>query len=189
MGKERKIDDAWTTTVTHRRFNVFNPCPDDVDIKDIAHALACCARFNGHLIRPLSVAEHCYFVSRFVSSRNRFVALLHDASEAYLSDIPRPIKRHLPEFQRVEQRVTKCILKKYGLDPKIPGEVHLIDRRMCASEAFSSGFDTHHWEDSDKFEPLNHVPRYWHWTTARDNFITRFKELSHEHNNKLTSGS
>lgn len=171
------VKDAWIETFTHRKFNVFNPNPNDVDIRDIAHALACNARFNGHLSRPISVAEHSIFVSRFVSTGNRFVALLHDAAEAYLSDIPRPIKQFFPEIKLLDQRVTQVIFDKFGITGWIPEEVKMIDQRICLSEALDSRFHIEDWVIAKDLKPLDHLPHYWSPPEAEMYFISRFKEL------------
>jgi hypothetical protein len=179
------VKDAWIETYTKRKFNVFKPDLDSINIEDIAHALACNARFNGHLIRPLSVAEHSYYVSKYVGREHAFVALLHDASEAYLSDVPRPIKAFLPEIKLVEQGVTRSIFDKYGIKGNIPEEVKLIDRRICASEALDSGFHISEWIGTEQYQPLDHTPSYWNYKDARFYFMNRFNELKAEHDLKM----
>lgn len=110
---------------------------DDICIEDIAHSLSNQCRFSGHVRRFYSVAEHSVRVMKKCSI-DPLAALLHDASEAYLVDLPRPLKYH-PEFQFykvVEAHVSGCIEEKFGLTmlPEIREEIHVADKRMLATE-------------------------------------------------------
>src|SRR6266496_3875421 len=90
-------------------FNVFNPKPEDVDIRDIAHALSNQCRFTGHTKEFYSVAQHSVLVSTFCAPEDAAWGLLHDASEAYLSDIASPVKKHPdfgPFYLEAEKRIT-----------------------------------------------------------------------------------
>jgi 5'-deoxynucleotidase YfbR-like HD superfamily hydrolase len=107
-------------TSSGRRFNLLEPCIADVALQDIAHALALTPRFGGHCNAFLSVAQHSILVADLVAvhepgSLAQQVALLHDASEAYLVDMPAPIKRHLPDFKRIEDRVQAVVFEAFGL--------------------------------------------------------------------------
>ena len=79
-------------TYTGKEFYPLDPNPADIDIKDIAHALSNCCRFAGHIKSFYSVAQHSVIVSELCEPENALAGLLHDASEAYLSDIARPVK-------------------------------------------------------------------------------------------------
>ena len=108
-------------TYSGHYLNVFDPNPDHICIEDIAHALSQIPRFGGHLIRPLSVAEHSINVAYKVPTELGLDALLHDASEAYLMDIPKPIKKRLPDYIKLEEELTKVINAKFGIVyPKPP---------------------------------------------------------------------
>lgn len=111
----------WIQTFTRRRFWPLDPRAEDVTIADIAHALSNTCRFGGHTRDFYSVAQHCGVVSSLVADdpRLRLPALLHDAAEAYLCDMPRPIKRQ-PEFaelKKIEARIEVVIAEKFGIDP------------------------------------------------------------------------
>ncbi len=98
--------------------NPLEPRSEDIDIKDIAHALSLVCRGNGHVKYFYSVAQHsisCYLEAkaRGYSKKIQLACLLHDASEAYLSDITRPVKRKLPEYQVIEERLQNLIWEKY----------------------------------------------------------------------------
>src|SRR5690348_18006267 len=103
-------------TFTGRTFCPLDPKPEDIDIQDIAHALSCQCRFTGHSRKFYSVAEHCVRVSLLVSPDLQLAALLHDASEAYLSDVARPIKRlpAMAEYRRTEEALQRQIYLCFG---------------------------------------------------------------------------
>jgi 5'-nucleotidase len=101
---------AWMQTFTGRSFWPADPRPEDIDIVDIAHALSMQPRYGGHCTRFYSVAEHSRLVSEQVELRYgkpglERAALLHDASEAYLVDIPRPVKVSLSNYKELEARL------------------------------------------------------------------------------------
>lgn len=105
-------------TFTGKHVNPLDLRPEDIDIRDIAHALAQCNRFAGQAKRPISVAQHSVYVSRLVEDRGQSVqrqALLHDASEAYLGDVTKWLKG-TPEFaayRGAEDRVQDQIYRKF----------------------------------------------------------------------------
>jgi 5'-deoxynucleotidase YfbR-like HD superfamily hydrolase len=83
---------SWIQTYQGGCFEPFNPHPDQIHIRDIAHALALTCRFTGHCLDFYSVAQHSVMVSQIVSHKHALAGLLHDASEAYLTDVASPIK-------------------------------------------------------------------------------------------------
>ena len=106
------------TTYTGRHFEPANPDPDAICIEDIAHALSLITRGNGHVKTFWSVGEHCLCcakeaAARGLSDRMVLACLLHDASECYMSDIPRPFKRELPEYREHEERLLDLIYEKF----------------------------------------------------------------------------
>lgn len=131
---ERKGD--WIQTYTGKRFYPLDPRPEEIDPIDIARALANQARFSGHTIRHYSVIEHSLRVAYLVPRSEFAYALLHDAAEAYLVDIPRPMKR-LPEFQfyrQAEAALMTAIEKRFALEPGQPNEVSSADKAMLWHE-------------------------------------------------------
>lgn len=103
-------------TYTGKKFYFTDPEPDMIDIRDIAHSLSLQCRFMGHVETFYSVAEHSVAVSCIVDTENALAALLHDAAEAYLSDIPRPIKKLLPQYMELEEQVSQAIYSKFFLN-------------------------------------------------------------------------
>lgn len=112
-GGERRGN--WMQTFTGRQFWPLDPRPDEVEIEDIAHALANACRFAGHCERFYSVAEHSVLVSLVVPPHLAKAALLHDASEAYVVDIPRPLKPYLQGYKEIEERVQRTIHRAFGI--------------------------------------------------------------------------
>lgn len=100
-------------TFTGLYMNVFNPEPEMICIEDIAHALSHVCRFAGHTKLFYSVAQHSVLVAQMVPEELRFAALLHDASEAYLGDLPSPIKKCMPEYKILEKNLSELIHNKF----------------------------------------------------------------------------
>lgn len=134
----------WIATYTGRKFHLLDPHPDEVDIRDIAHSLSMLCRYTGHVRRFYSVAEHCVRLARHPmqpwegeSREFRADLLMHDATEAYLSDISRPLKSLLPEYQRIERRAWRTIAEKFGLAVDPPVEVKVWDKRILTDETMA----------------------------------------------------
>lgn len=132
--EDKRIGD-WILTYTGRQFWPLDPRPDEVCIEDIAHALSMLCRFGGHCSIFYSVAEHSVNTSRIVSQEFAMAALLHDAAEAYVVDIPRPLKRYLSNYSTVEQVVWMSITKRFGIPNELPEEVKQADIAMLKAEA------------------------------------------------------
>lgn len=125
----------WIQTFTGRRFHYADPQPDDIHIFDIAHGLSMLCRYAGQCTRFYSVAEHSVQVShQFADPKLAMIGLLHDATEAYCSDLPRPLKQMLPAYQEYENKLWSVIARKFGLPADLPAEVHEVDTRMLVTE-------------------------------------------------------
>lgn len=125
----------WIQTFTGRKFYPVAPRAADVAIEDIAHALSLLCRFNGHCAAFYSVAEHSVRVAAALPRELRLWGLLHDAAEAYLGDVPRPLKRNLTAFTTAEERLLEVIAARYRLAWPMPAAVALADDRLLATEA------------------------------------------------------
>ena len=106
-------------------FNPLEPTVDMIDIHTIARALSNQCRFIGHVREFFSVAQHCVYVSQFCDENDALWGLLHDASEAYLVDIPRPQKRWegFSGYMELEKKIMAVICEKFGLDTTMPDSV------------------------------------------------------------------
>jgi len=124
------------------RVDLLNPTPDMIRLSDIAHGLANINRFGGHTARPWSVAEHSLVVAgllhrQFGNDRLTLAGLLHDATEAYLGDVVRPLKQALPEYQIIEQRMADVIAYKFfSRDTAV-----IDDPRVKAADELALVFD------------------------------------------------
>lgn len=115
--------------------NVLNPDPDTILIEDIAHSLANQCRFGGHLPLFYSVAQHSVRAANMVQGEgNELCALMHDASEAYLMDIPRPIKNHLSNYKEIEDRFMHVIAAKFGFNWPMCQDVVNVDEELLKYE-------------------------------------------------------
>lgn len=121
-------------TFTGRFVNVFNPEPYTIEIRDIAHALSNLCRFGGHTRVFYSVAQHCVQCAGLVRSRYKLQALLHDAAEAYLIDVPKPLKYRYPGYEEMENKVMTVIARKYRFQYPVAAEVKDADKAMLVTE-------------------------------------------------------
>ncbi len=108
----------YITTYTGQHFYPLNPEADKIKVEDIAHSLSLLCRGNGHVKHFFSVGQHCVncageAMARGYSTRVCLACLLHDAGEAYLSDVPRPFKKTLPSYQALEEQFLSMIYEKF----------------------------------------------------------------------------
>lgn len=106
------------TTYTGRHFDPLYPQADLICIEDVAHALSLICRGNGHVKSFFSVGQHCILCAREASARGyssrlSLAALLHDASECYMSDVPSPFKKSLTDYLKQEEKLLEVIYIKY----------------------------------------------------------------------------
>ncbi len=109
---------SYITTYTRKHFDPVHPDPENICIQDIAHALSMLCRGNGHVSSFWSVGEHCICcakeaLGRGYSRRLALACLLHDASECYMSDVPRPLKQDMARYREVERRLLQVIYEKF----------------------------------------------------------------------------
>ncbi len=166
--------ESWIHTVSGKHFNVLLPSQSDLDILDIAHALSMKCRFSGHTRVFYSVAEHCCRVSHLVSPSIVLHALLHDASEAYLPDVARPIKPLLNGFKDIERRVEEVIYSKWvkHFDYEAVKKADIV---LLATEGRDLMGDTSDWYLPETPLPTHIVP--WSQQEARQEFIRIFFDV------------
>ena len=129
------MHDPYVSTFLGNRFYLTRPHIDDVAIEDIAHGLAYQCRFNGQTQDFYSVAQHSLIVMQIVPEEYRLAALLHDAAEAYLGDMVKPLKNLFPEFSVIEARVMEIIGHRFGVDlAKLHPSIKQADRIALATE-------------------------------------------------------
>lgn len=124
----------WMQTYQGKQFWPVDPRPEEIEIEDIAHSLSMLCRYNGHCEHFYSVAEHSVLVSNVVPAEDAFVALLHDATEAFVSDVPRPLKPFLPGYDKIEHRVWEAICERFNLPIELPESVKRADNEVLMAE-------------------------------------------------------
>ncbi len=121
-------------TFTGKYVNVFDPDPDTICIEDIAHGLSNLCRWGGQCPRFYSVAEHSIHCADVAPDHLKLETLLHDSGEAFMVDIPRPIKREFKNYRETEDNLLKVIYKKFGIDWPMHEMVKQIDQEMLEYE-------------------------------------------------------
>ena len=181
MSDERRGD--WMQTYTGRKFWPLDPREEDIDPADIAHALSLICRFGGHARRFYSVAEHCVLLSYAVAPEHALWALLHDAAEAYVGDMVRPLKRSMPDYRDAEDAVLMSIALRFGLpwdvkNPhRFPAEVADADNRILRNERGALLTPTGHYWPTDDLEPLPIQIVGWQPEFAEVCYLDRLLEL------------
>lgn len=167
----------WMQTFTGLCYYPADPRVEDINIVDIAHALSNLCRFGGHCNTFYSVAEHSILVSLCVPPEHALQALLHDATEAYCVDVPRPLKRQLTNYAEIEHRNWLCIAEKFGVPVKLHKSVHQADNDvLLAEKAVLLGSGTAQW--SVPGTPADVHIRALRPARACDWFIDRFNDLT-----------
>lgn len=171
---------AWIQTYSGIRFTPTEPVVSNIIIQDIAHSLSMQCRFTGHVNgpHPYTVAQHSVLVSYLCDTSDALEGLLHDATEAYLVDIPAPLKRSglFDAYMDFESLMAKAIDERFGLKPE-PESVKLADKRILACEA--RDFMCPIRDDWDyPYQPIPFYIKPVAPTEAKDMFLKRFYELA-----------
>jgi uncharacterized protein len=142
-----------------------------ISIGDIAHALSMQPRFGGHLPMFYSVAQHCVLACEYVSTDQKLATLLHDASEAYLIDVPRPVKERLTNYKDIENTLMAVIAGKFDFQWPLHVSVKQADETMLRLE----------WEclmlGGDVWEPIE----VWDQDQAKGRFLDMYHSLKGKH--------
>lgn len=174
-----KKTDYFLTTYSGARFYPTRPASTEFRTQDIAHALSLICRFAGHVSNFYSVAQHSVHVSELVEPRNALRALLHDASEAYLVDLPTGVKYApgMEGYRALEARTMDCLLHSFGfLDTREPPQVKRADLLVLRAEAKHFGFLKPDWSVYDLPDiGLKIVP--WSPEEAESRFTLRFLKV------------
>jgi uncharacterized protein len=131
------VDKAYIVTYTGCKFNLLEPDSRDIDVVDIAHALAMQCRWTGHTKHHYSIAQHAYYCSFIGPDNEAFHRLNHDDSEAYIGDMSRPLKHYTEAgdaYRRVEWPIQNLIYESYGMSIVEPISVKLADEGMLYAE-------------------------------------------------------
>lgn len=137
----------WIETFTGTKFDLLDTEEDDIHISDIAHALSNICRFCGHTKSFYSVAQHSVLVSDLLPDSLKLVGLLHDATEAYLHDITKPLKSVLSDYREIEKKLQYVISNKFCL-PRggFPQSVKIADHTALLIEKRDMTFSDKTWD-------------------------------------------
>lgn len=171
-------------TYSGRSFRPLAPAVGDIVIADIAHALSQQCRFSGHTAVPYYVAQHCVLVSELLEKwgERREVqqwGVMHDASEAYLVDIPAPLKqtRAFAAYRAAEQQLMEAICERFGMTPFEPAIVRKADAVLLATEARDLMPNRReHW-GALKETPMADRIVPWSAQEAESKFLRRFVQV------------
>lgn len=172
----------WMMTYTGQAFYPYDMRLADFCIEDIAHALSLLCRYGGHCRKFYSVAEHSVLISRMVAPEYAYEALMHDATEAYLVDMPRPIKMGFPQYKDMEAKIWDMIARRFGLPAELAPEVHKADGEALWHEMAALLHPVprgHEW-GMGRPEPAVLKPELvtgWTWEVAEIKFLERYEEL------------
>jgi hypothetical protein len=149
----------FTETYTGVRFYACDPRPYEVVLEDIAHALSMLCRFGGHASQFYSVAQHSA-ITAFLLNHNgespfvQLLGLAHDFTEAYIADLPTPLKRNLPEYVAIENPLFDVIWQSFGLRMPTAEEhakVKAVDTALMQYEACRLGLNKTEWATDQPF--------------------------------------
>lgn len=172
---KNEYEGHWMETYTGKKFFLLNPCNEDIVIEDIAHHLSLLCRFTGACRGFYSVAEHSVRLSHIVKQGNELAGLLHDAPEAYLADISRPVKVLFPEYRKLEGEITKAIMQRFGINGYDKADIKRADNAMLATEGrdLMDNIDDWFLPEAPLKEEIHPIPH----EMARTLFLDRFHEL------------
>lgn len=160
-------------------FDFLRPEDSIYEITDIAHGLSNICRFGGHCNEFYSVAQHCVMASQFVKGSHCYDALMHDAAEAFIGDIPSPLKMLLPDYKKIEKKIEADIFKRFNVNFPLPPEVKHIDLVMLATERRDlTPPDNGDWGILEGITPLRQTIKPWSPKEAYEAFINRYNKLT-----------
>lgn len=131
------MDTPWLETRNGVKFHFLAPQDDEILLEDIAYALSQQCRYSGHCNMFYSVAEHSVMVSALLPARLKMAGLFHDAAEAYLTDLPKPIKNLFPDYVVMEDCLMAAIARKFNIE-------HLDDPLVKAADTQQLSTEAHH---------------------------------------------
>ena len=179
--------DGWVGTNSGKAIGLNHVALDQINIEDIARGLSNQCRFTGQINEWYSVAEHCMWVADILPPRLRLCGLMHDAAEAYITDLSSPIKRMIGQpYRQIEECIALAIGDKFGLSDRLvvlPQAVKDADRIMLMTERDAlQKVPRNDW--GDDYENSVRIPDFWvRYPTpkeAYDAYLQRFKQYARE---------
>jgi len=176
---EERIGD-WFCTRSGKRFYVMDPRPEDFDIESICWSLSNECRFGGHS-EFYTVLQHSCLVSDQLPQHLKLAGIAHDFPEAYIKDLPKPVKNMMPVYREIEQNIWLVMAGIWGLPEHLPFEVKIADCRMLLTERNQLMPDcenTRYWMMDDSYKPYDIKIDPWIPARARAEFLKRWAALT-----------
>ena len=176
---------SWMQTYTGKKFYPFAPKIGDVDIEDIAHALSLQCRYAGHCNNFYSVAQHSVLGVWLMDDENELSSyqklfLMHDAPEAYIGDMIRPMKVYSPAYKETEEAVNAVVMRAFDLPSEMPPLIKHYDNVMCTWEKkylLPNADEWHNMPDISNISMTEQPIRSWTPVKAKNLFLETFDIL------------
>jgi hypothetical protein len=159
-------------------FDFLDPEHSIISIEDVAHGLSMTCRFAGQCRRFYSVAEHSVLASWHVAPGFALDALMHDAAEAFIGDVSKPLKDLLSDYRTVEHRIEAAVLGRFGIAHPMPPAVKEIDLVLLATEQRALMGNRDDWDYTRGRTPLDITLPCWAPEKAKAMFLQRYAELT-----------
>lgn len=176
--------EGWISTLSGKKFHFGKADPSEIFIEDIAHGLSHICRWTGQIEEFYSVAQHSVLASQITDAKFALAALMHDASEAYLGDVSRPLKHAMPNYRVMEDKIMSAIAVKFGFDWPMPPEIKQADTALLYTEHMQ--LRGPHQDPRIVPEPLERLVHSigeiscWSPSLAKKKFLKRFHQLTEE---------
>lgn len=158
-------------------FDFLAPETCSLTIEDIAHGLSHICRFAGHSRHYYSVAQHSVLVADSLPREHAYAGLMHDAAEALIGDVAKPLKDLLPDYRAIEKRIEAAVFARFGVPFPLPPEVKQMDVVMLATEQRALMRNRDDWNYTRGMVPLDiEIPEMGP-AQAKVLFLRRYAEL------------
>lgn len=174
---------GWISTYSGNKFHIFNPKLNDIDVNDIAHCLSMLCRFNGHCQKFYSVANHSVLVSQIIDPQYALEGLMHDATEAFIGDMVRPLKVWMQDFMDVEHKIERAIDRRFKLNSSkvCKRAIKVADNIALITEARDLvNQENCLWEFGKDITPIKQKIVPWSQSKSEKKFLERFYQLTCE---------
>lgn len=172
--------DGWIETNSHETYFYGKRNPENINILDIAHGLSNLCRYSGQCNYFYSVAQHSCIVHDVAPIHLKAIGLFHDAAEAYISDIPRPVKNIVPEIKKLERKIQIEVSERFKLTFPWSSQIEILDSQLMLREAqllFDGGVS---WT-VEGLPPLEiNIPSFWSPKRAKREFLFRYEVLCND---------
>ncbi len=175
------IKKPFILTYSGINFLLYGESTNGFSLKDIAHSLSMQCRYTGHTSQFYSVAEHCVLMSRYVIDLDyKFMALYHDAVEAYVGDLASPVKRESPGYKKVEENIERRLFMwlGYNVSPLVKKLIKILDIRimLCERDELLPEIDGQ-WAEDGVVTPLDINIMCWSPAMAEKEFLKQAEKI------------